>query len=456
MKNASKSPGIMRRKFCFLLSSCAVIALASGCGAGHTPAAVPNGASLQAHRKTVTLPKYVLVLVQENRTVDNLFQTQPGVDTQNYGYDSHNNRIALVKTDLGGKYSCSHSHESFVKEATIGFDAVKCGLAPPDQAFTYVRPSEIKPYTALATQYAFADEMLQSNEGPSFPAHIYLIAATSGNPGTHWNIAEDDNQLNHIAAGCNAPPSQAARQIDMTSAFPGNEGNSIFPCMTMPTIFDELDSAHISWKYYTPSTNFIWTAPYAIQSLYQNDRANVIVPEKTVLTDIQNGTLAQVSYVIPSYGNSDHPGLGNTGGPAWVASVVNALGKSQYWNQCAVIVVWDDWGGFYDHVSYRHPASSPNDPYEYGFRVPLLAIGPYAKPGYVDHTQRDFSAIPHFIEDVYGLASLNQLDAQTDDLFSLFNFGSAARPFTQIPTGNVTIKSLLAQPPDTRPVDPDD
>ncbi|HEY7982288.1 MAG TPA: alkaline phosphatase family protein [Candidatus Eremiobacteraceae bacterium] len=444
----------MRRKFRSTLTLCAVIAIAMGCGAEHTPAAMPNGASLQAHRKTVSFPKYVIVMVQENRTVDNLFQTQPGVDTQNFGFDSHNNRVPLKKQDLGGRYSCSHSYASFVKEATVGFDAVKCGLAPPDEAFSYVPPSEIKPYTALATQYAFADEVLQSNEGPSFPAHIYLIAATSGKQGSHWNIAEDDNQ--RLAAGCNAPHSQRAQQIDMTTTFPGTEGNPIFPCINALTIFDELDSAHISWKYYTPSTNFIWNAPYVIQSLYQNDQANVIVPEKTVLSDIQNGKLAQVSYVIPSYANSDHPGLGNKGGPAWVASVVNALGASQYWNQCAIIVVWDDWGGYYDHVRFRHPVNSPTDPYEYGFRVPLLAIGPYAKPSFVDHTQRDFSAIPHFIEDVYGLASLGQLDAQTDDLFSLFNFGSAPRKFTPIPTGNVTIKSLLAQPPDTRPVDPDD
>jgi phospholipase C len=189
--------------------------------------------------------------------------------------------------------------------------------------------------------------------------------------------------------------------------------------------------------------------------LYQNDRANVIAPETSVLSDIQNGQLAQVSYVIPSSQNSDHPAQGS-GGPTWVASVVNALGASQYWNQCAVIVVWDDWGGWYDHVAYRHPANSANDPYEYGLRVPLLAIGPFAKSNWVDHGQRDFSSVPHFIEDVYGLASLGQLDAQTDDLFSLFNFnGARPRKFTPIPTGSVTIKSLISRPPDTAPVDSD-
>jgi phospholipase C len=406
---------------------------------------------LQAHRNAITLPKYVIVMVQENRSVDNLFQTQPGVDTQKFGLDSRNRHVKLKQVDLGASFSCSHTHTAFVTEVTQGFDLANCGSsAPRDAAFSYVNPSEITQYTALASQYTFADHVLQSNEGPSFPAHIYLIAATSGSPGSHLNISENDGS----PAGCNAPPGSSVTTIDMASAFPGVEGNPIFPCINTPTIFNELDSAGISWKYYTPSVNSIWTAPYAIQSLYQNDKANVIVPETTVLSDIQNNRLAQVSYVIPSAKNSDHPGDGN-GGPTWVGSVVNALGSSQYWNQCAIVVVWDDWGGWYDHVAYAHPSGSPTDPYEYGLRVPLLAIGPFAKSNTVDHTQRDFSSIPHFIEDVYGLASLGQLDAQTDDLFSLFNFGSQPRKFTRISTGNVTIKSLINRPPDTTPIDSD-
>src|ERR1700681_1763046 len=92
------------------LSLCAVVALAAGCSAGHSPAAFPHGAGLSAHRKALTLPKYVIVMVQENRTVDNLFQTQPGVDTQNFGFDSHNNRVPLKAVGLGAPYSCSHSH----------------------------------------------------------------------------------------------------------------------------------------------------------------------------------------------------------------------------------------------------------------------------------------------------------------------------------------------------------
>jgi phospholipase C len=442
------------------LALCAIIALATGCGTAHLAAAVPNDANLHAFRKAATLPKYVIVMVQENRTVDNLFQTQPGVDTQNYGIDSRGKRIPLAKIPLQTIIDCNHSHNAFVQDVTQGFDVPTCGPnAPPDAAFSFVRPSDIRPYTALATQYTFADEVLQSNEGPSAAAHLYLIAATSGTPGSHWNLAESfagvfDTPGEKRPSGCNAPPSKRDLQIDMTSAFPGVEGNPIFPCIDPPTIFNELDSAQISWKYYTPNLDGRWTAPYLVKSLYDNDRANVISPETTVLSDIQNGRLAKVSYVMPSCNNSDHGGCGN-GGPAWVASVVNALGASKYWNQCAIIVVWDDWGGWFDHVAYRHPTSNPVDPYEYGLRVPLIAIGPYARSNYVDHTQRDFTAIPHFVEDVYGLASLGQLDGQTDDLFTLFTFGGQPRKFVPIPTGNVTIKSLIDRAPDPSPIDSD-
>src|ERR1700681_215055 len=104
----------VRKRLQSILSLCAVVALFAGCGAGHAPAAIPTGESLQFRHKTVTLPKYVIVMVQENRTIDNLFQTQPGVDTQSYGYDSHDKRIPLKRIHLASKIDCDHSHLSFV------------------------------------------------------------------------------------------------------------------------------------------------------------------------------------------------------------------------------------------------------------------------------------------------------------------------------------------------------
>jgi phospholipase C len=443
---------------------CAALAILTGCagaGAGNSPATAGNGLrTLAVQSAALRQPiKNVIVIVQENRSVDNLFQTLPGANTQNFGFDSHGDVIPLARRPLGSPIDCDHSHSGFVTETDNGkndhFDLQTCadaaGISHP--AYSYVDPATIPQYMQLASTYAFADEVLQSNEGPSFPAHLYLIAATSNDRGTKWNISENDGS----PAGCNAPQQEHVTTIDMTSAYPGVQDNPIFPCIDPNTTFNELDAADISWKYYTPSVNSIWTAPYAIRSLYESDRAKVVVPETNVLSDILAAKLPQVSYVIPSAKNSDHPGPNdNDGGPTWVASIYNAVCSSRYWNHAAIVVVWDDWGGWFDHVSFRHPANSPSDPYEYGLRVPLLAISPYAKgPHYVGHEQRDFSSIARFIEGVYGLSTLdnlNMLDSQTDDLFGLFNFGGA-RSCTPISTPGVTLQDLINRPADTDPVD---
>jgi phospholipase C len=92
-------------------------------------------------------------------------------------------------------------------------------------------------------------------------------------------------------------------------------------------------------------------------------------------------------------------------------AVVNAIGMSQYWSNTTIFVTWDDWGGFYDHV----PPLVYNS-YEYGFRVPLLFISPYAKQGYVSHVAHDFGSILRFIEEKFGLPSLGYADSRADNL----------------------------------------
>jgi phospholipase C len=455
--------------FAKALALCAAAAMLGGCaGAGavsHPGIGAAGGLSAHKAQPAVTLPQHVIVIVQENRSFDNLFQGFPGADTQSFGYNTLGDQVPLTELPLGTQYDPNHSHGSFVTEFRAGgmngFNHEQCTGCPPDTAYTYVDPSDIVPYTQLATQYAIADHVLQPNEGPSFPAHIYLIAGQSGSPSSHWYVSENTLPSHKPPSNCLAPSNHTVEQIDMTTAYPGVEGNAIFPCIDPPTILDELDHAGIGWRYYTSSKGSIWTSPFAVSHLYNSptDRARVVSPETTILSDIQAGTLQPVSYVIPRVQNSDHAGPTKpTGGPTWVASIVNAVGASPYWQNTAIIVTWDDWGGWYDHVTPTHPTNpfgGNPDPYEYGFRVPLLAVGSMAKAGYVDHTQRSAAAILHFIEDVFGLPSLGELDAQTDDLFPMFAFGQKPRAFKPIATGKVTIESLKRLPPDQTPIDDD-
>jgi phospholipase C len=159
------------------------------------------------------------------------------------------------------------------------------------------------------------------------------------------------------------------------------------------------------------------------------------VPDpKQVLTDVGNGKLASVTWVIPNWPASDHPEINDGSGPSWVASVVNAIGASQFWSSTAIFITWDDWGGWYDHVAPTviNDGKSWGSGFVYGFRVPLVVVSPYAQTGYISHVTHDFGSILKFTEEVFGLPSLGYADAYADDLLDCFNFGQRPMPFRKI------------------------
>jgi phospholipase C len=224
----------------------------------------------------------------------------------------------------------------------------------------------------------------------------------------------------------------------------GNESQTMYPCFEHPTLGDSLDAANVTWRYYAPGAGSIWTAPDAINHICQPQTqngqlvctgsdwtANVSLPPNggsaQVLSDIVNGNLAQVSWVIPTGQESDHAGINDGSGPSWVTSVVNAIGNSPYWANTVIFVVWDDWGGWYDHV-----APTIINSYEYGFRVPVIVISPYAKAAYISHNMHNFGSILKFIEETFGLPSLGYADAVSDDFSDCFNFSQMPLTFRTI------------------------
>jgi phospholipase C len=156
-----------------------------------------------------------------------------------------------------------------------------------------------------------------------------------------------------------------------------------------------------------------------------------------ILTDIAAGQLQAVSWVIPTDINSDHAdSTAATGGPSWVASIVNAIGNSHYWANTAIIVTWDDWGGWFDHVApfkIVNDGTSWGSGYAYGFRVPLIVISPYAKAHYISHTNHDFGSILNLLEKTFGVASLGYADTYApDDLSDCFDFTQTPLVFQTI------------------------
>ncbi len=402
---------------------------------------------------------HIVIVFQENRSPDNLFHGLPGADTTvSGGLNSHGQRVPLKPVDLENTWDLGHSHGSFSTEydggKMDGFDldgTTMCsiGCPPPEiRAYSYVPQSQVQPYFTMAEQYTFADRMFQTNEGPSFPAHQYIISGTSlASPQTSLLAAENPSDNDRLpAGGCDSPADALVALIDQN----GNESRRVYPCFDHSTVMDLLDAKGISWRYYQPQPPHsagLWTLDAIAHIVDGPDVANISAPSTNILSDIGNGTLAHVSWVIPTAAESDHPDGGNLG-PSWVASIVNAIGNSPYWNHTAIIVTWDDWGGWYDHV----PPASIRNSYELGFRVPMIVVSPYAKPAYVSHVQYEFGSILKFVESTFGLPSLGYTDAVSNDLGDCFNFNQTPLTFQTIQS-KYKKDFFMRRPVDLRPID---
>ena len=474
-----------------LLCTCAFLLTLNGCSGGSSSITVPPPASKIQH---------VVIIFQENRTPDNLFQDQNlinnGADIQNYGYNSQGQKITLGQIDLGtagsnpDNYDLSHAHSAFVDMCNLNTTTGMCamngadlipitcakgvtGCPPANAQFMYVNPADVAPYFAMAEQYTFGDRMFQTNQGPSFPAHQFIISGTSAPTATSPLFAAE-NPTGGSGAGCIASPSETVALIDAN----GSESTNppIYPCFEHATLTDLLDAANITWRYYAPSAGSIWTAPDAIQHMcgpnatppnatacvgadWTGTSPKVVLNQTQanaqILTDIANNQLQQVSWVIPTGADSDHAMSNDGCGPSWVTSIVNAIGNSAYWSNTAIILTWDDWGGWYDHVppaALISNGSSWGSGYVYGFRVPLIVLSPYAKPAYISHVNHDFGSILKFIETTFNLSSLGYADVPADNLADIFNFSQTPIVFRTIPPPSDNATCVT----DASPSDPDD
>ena len=408
------------------------------------------------------LIQHVIVIIQENRSVDNLFQFFPGANTQQWGYNSSGTKVPLYSDSLVGGASPSHTHANFLTEyaggSMNGFNLSRSacsGNCPPKDTavYAYVPQSEVQPYYTMGEAYSFADRMFQTNQGPSYPAHQYLTSGSSACDGsgaylngpvvrqclppTPWPMSENPSTSN--GGGCDSPAGTTVALINPANS--NDETATAFPCGTRVSIFAEAIAAGLSWTYYEANAGSgFWKGADSIEQLWcypaappcntgsQYFRAHTVHPSTQILKDIAGGNLANLSWVTPSQAASDHAGKNDGSGPSWVASVVNAVGASKYWNSTAVFVVWDDWGGWYDHVPPKIYTS-----YELGLRVPLIVISPYAKVGYVSHVTHEFGSILRFTEEAFDLPSLGTTDARSDDLSDCFDFSQPKRRFKRIP-----------------------
>lgn len=445
-------------------------------GAG-TGGAVPRTAAhvMPASGSSSNYIQHVVLVIQENRTLDNLFATFPGADGTTQGTLKGGKVIQLQETSLNEPCDFGHSYQGYAKDYDHGKmdgfntegEGGRCTGKAGQRPYQYVNPAQIAPYWDIASDYVLGDQMFQTQGSGSFTAHQDLIRG-----GTSIDQAQTETLIDfpsHRPWGCDAPSGTVSSYVtSQSSKIKYHYHQGPFPCTNAfpgsgsyyPTLRDLLDAKYVSWKYYSPpvspGTGSLWNAFDMIASVRYGPEwgVNVTSNEKDIFTDISNGALPAVSWIVPDATNSDHPGESVDDGPQWVASIVNAVGESQYWDTTAVIVVWDDWGGFYDHV-----APPLIDSYGgLGFRVPLLVVSPYAKeanasqPGYISHTQYEFGSIVKFIENNWNLGSLGTTDGRATSIVDCFDFTQSPRSFISIPSSKDK-SYFLHQPESNLPID---
>ena len=338
-----------------------------------------------------------------------------GAKTQNYGYDSEGKKIDLHAVPLAEDWALDDDSQAFSTDYDGGRldgwnNEYACCHTPLHPAYSYVRRTDTKTYWDMAEQYVLADEFFPSNFDGTFVSHQYAIAAYANSevdsPDGVWS--------------CAGGPSDVIGTLD---------GEEVPVCEDYTTLGDELDGASLSWRFYTveAGSGGLYD-PYAVVNHIYNGPdypADVVNAPSRFVTDVANRDLATVSWVTPTFADSDHPGNGSSTGPAWVASLVSAVGQSQYWDSTAIFIMWADWGGWFDPVS-----PVPLDDDGSGFRVPLIGISAYAKAGHVSHVQYETASVLRFVEDTFGLGQMAASDTRAADPASdFFDFSKSPRRF---------------------------
>jgi phospholipase C len=426
----------MRWTYSFALIAIGVLAACSGRSAMPGAPALPSTQSaMHRHDSSGGQISHVVIVIQTNRSFDNLFATFPGADGATVGKTYGGQTIPLKQSNLFSPKLYNNSHEAFKVDYDNGnmdgWSAVFVSLHRcPTCAYEYVNPKQIQPYWTMARRYVLADQMFPTESSGDFSSHQDLIRGSSA-----LNAQESAIDFpTHGPWGCDARTGTTTPALWSNGTY---QKKGPAPCFTYATLSNLLDAQKISWKYYVPPlfggglAGAYWSPFDAISAVRHSAEftTNVSSPETNFFSDISSGSLPAVSWVSPNDQNSDHAGFGKRDtGPAWVAKIVNAVGKSQYWNSTAIIVVWEDWGGWYDHV-----APPQLDYAGLGFRVPMIVVSPYAKAGYVSHTQYEFGSIIRFVEDTWNLGRLGTTDTRAASMDDVFDFSQKPRKFSAIP-----------------------
>jgi hypothetical protein len=523
-------------------------------------------------RAQYTLPpfQHVIIVIQENRTPDNLFgagatstytQTLPALGTgvdlalspensqpwclgacfdpghgnsdwqaqdgllngNPYNACANSPGLHCASTTCNAQPVCTSGQSGCTAQYTLSTCPQETYVSPTYDEAAFSGTPPIYPYFDIAHKYGFANYFFQTNQGPSQPAHDFLFGGTSAPAGSstqswygsYWQDFVSGNPgSNQHQTDCDYASGQTVPLVNPSATSTGSEP----PCFDHLTMADLLTSNGYSWRYYTNDDYDLWTAPSGIAHLCYGSNwvpsdfpypckdnsgyTAVVTPTQNFFADVEIGgtnlpggnghgecQLPNVAWIVPNGAWSDHPGVSNGSsvnteyGPDWVGSIINAVGSATCvdetgnnpWKDTVIFVVWDDWGGFHDHVGAGLGTQYLGDQnngtsngcffptnwgcgYSYGFRVPFLVVSGYTSDGYVSGActqggtcyppngngsanaapyQHDFGSILGFIENNFGLGigAINSADCPDPSSTTCSLFADNYYPERQAETG---------------------
>ncbi len=385
-----------------------------GCSGSFVGGAIGGGGGLNNIR-------HIVFMVKENRTFDNYFGLFPNTSGTTIGQISTGQTISLSPATDTMPYDLGHSwqdartaiHFGFMNQFDLVLNGNKNGQY---LGYTQFKQADIPNYWTYAQKFTLADHMFSSLTGPSFPNHLYTIAATSG------GVINNPYGAQGSSWGCDADAAELVDVMDQSGTITHQP-----PCFDFQTLADLLQNAGISWKYYAPGqgqSGYIWSTLDAIKHIREGALWNSnVVPDTQFIADAQSGNLPAVSWLVTAAAHSDHPPNSVCAGENWTVQQINAVMQGPLWNSTVIFLTWDDFGGFYDHVP---PPTVDN--FGLGPRVPLIIISPYAKPGNISRTQYEFSSFLAFVETRFSLPNLGGRDATANNMLDSFDFNQQPLP----------------------------
>jgi phospholipase C len=382
----------------------------------------PSRQPLPVARSTTPI-KHIVYIVKENRTYDNLFGRFPIGDGATTGVEYDGDIVKLGPLP-DKQVDLQHNHWSAVMDMNgglmNGFSRVKDKAGQQTMmAYTTAAPGQLQAYWGWAKRYSLGDRMFTSVPSSSYPNHLYTVAGQSAgvidgpSTGTRW-------------WGCDGPP-------DTTVPIAGADTMKIAGrkpvCLDIPSVPGSTRRhAGVSWSTYGAmpgQLGYGWVALDAIRGVRLSpDWDEHYAPWQWFQSDIRQGYLSSITWMTPPFAESDHPGGPSLcEGENWTARIVNSIERSPLWKSTAIVITWDDFGGFYDHV-----APPMLDRFGLGPRVPLLVISPWARRG-IDHTTYDFTSVIKFASENFGLPLLTRRERDANSLRSAFQFQRPLKPW---------------------------